>query len=131
MMTCIKYFNQATFNHEAARSTKKHYPDWAITMCFYTALHMVEYYAHLKGIDFGDYEGKSPHDRRRKYVYDLASELNNRSLIKAYNDLEKESKKSRYLENLNETSRDYYKNNETKVTKAFLDLHTISCLLSI
>lgn len=80
-MTCERYFKQAQSNEQAARSFESAYPDWAVTICFYAALHWIEYYACQKGDDISiQFPSKSPHDSRRGYVYNLAKELNNKSL---------------------------------------------------
>ncbi|WP_201321926.1 hypothetical protein [Pseudanabaena sp. lw0831] len=130
MMTYNKYQEQAKSNHKSAQSSRKTFPDWAVTMCFYTALHWVEYYACLKSVDISVYGGKSPHDCRRLYVRELAKELNSRTLRKAYEELEKESKKSRYLVDLSTDAIVHYKLNNLKVDKAFQNLQIISVLLS-
>lgn len=40
---------QAEYNEEAALSIRDTSPDWAVTMCFYAALHWVEWYAKVRG----------------------------------------------------------------------------------
>ena len=65
-MTCDYYLEQARSNEKAARSLEKTYPDWAITICFYAALHWVEYYACMTGCDIGqEYPWPSRHDSRK------------------------------------------------------------------
>jgi hypothetical protein len=131
-MTCSKYRNQANFNHKLAHESREAFPDWAVTICFYTALHLVENFACERAVDIGGYSQRSPHDARRLYVRDLARDLNNRNLRIVYEELERESKRSRYLKDLDMNARDYYQQsqNKSKVTKAFQNLQIITGLLS-
>ncbi|MBE9055734.1 HEPN domain-containing protein [Sphaerospermopsis sp. LEGE 08334] len=131
-MTCERYLVQAQSNENAARSIESVYPDWSITMCFYAALHWVEYYACHKGDDISNqFPEKSPHDSRRGYVRQLAKKLNNRSLEKLYNDLESASRKSRYLEGVKYTSAiDYFQGHESEVGKCFEKLQQIKDILN-
>jgi hypothetical protein len=131
-MTCSKYRKQTDFNQELAYESRELFPDWAVTICFYTALHLVEHYACERSVDIGTYSQRSRHEARKLYVRDLARDINNRNLSKVYEELEKESKKSRYLESLDINARDYYKQSQhkSKVTKAFQNLQIITGLLS-
>jgi len=126
-MTCERYLVQAQSNENAARSIESVYPDWTVTMCFYAALHLVEYYASQKGDDIpSQFPEKSPHDSRRGYVRQLAKKLENRRLEKLYNDLEGASRKARYLEGLQYVSAiDYFQGHESEVGKSFQKLQEI------
>lgn len=101
-----------------------------MTICFYAALHWVEYYASVKGCDIEqEYPGKSPHQSRRDYVKELASQLGNKNLRNAYLKLEEESHKARYLEGLTTDAKVYYTKNKSKVTDSFQNLQKIEELL--
>lgn len=43
------YLEQAKSNKQAVNTLEKTYPDWAVTIYFYAALHWVEYYACKTG----------------------------------------------------------------------------------
>ncbi len=132
-MTCERYLVQAQSNENAARSTESAYPDWTVTMCFYAALHWVEYYASRKGDDIqSQFPEKSPHDSRRGYVRKLAKKLDNRSLEKLYNDLESASQKARYLEGVKyQSAIDYFKKHQSEVNASFDKLQQIKDILQI
>jgi hypothetical protein len=121
---------QAQRNEEAAKSVETSFPDWAVTMCFYAALHWVESYAKKKGDDIERYDGSTRHQRRRKYIADLAYSLGNRRLRIAYEDLETESRRARYLEGLDTSAIAYYKSHTPKVRDSFQKLQSIKQLLS-
>ncbi|MCC3413185.1 MULTISPECIES: hypothetical protein [unclassified Microcoleus] len=89
---------QAKNNEEAALSIRDTFPDWAVTMCFYSALHCIEAYAKVQKVDLEEkYQGSSsPHDRLFDYVRDIA-DRRDRSLEKAYKNLKNESQIARYL----------------------------------
>jgi hypothetical protein len=130
-MTDNPYLDQAKSNEKAARSLEKTYPDWAVTICFYAALHWLEYYACVTGCDIEqEYPGNSPHESRRDYVIELASKLRNKNLRNAYIKLEEESRKARYLQNLTTDAKTYYTKNKLKVTDSFQNLQQIKQLLS-
>jgi hypothetical protein len=132
-MTSERYLVQAQSNENAARSNEQAYPDWTVTMCFYAALHWVDYYAAQKGDDIrSQFPEKSPHDSRRGYVRKLAKDSDTRELEKLYNDLENASQKSRYLEGkeLKYTSAiDYFKNHYSEVDKSLKKLQQIKDIL--
>lgn len=125
------YLEQAKSNEEAARSVENTYPDWTVTMCFYVALHLVEYYACQKRVDISSkFPEKSPHDSRRGYVRQIAKELNNKDLEKLYNSLEELSRKSRYLQGIKYSSAvAYFKNHESEVNKTFDKLQQFKDIL--
>ncbi|MBE9037154.1 hypothetical protein [aff. Roholtiella sp. LEGE 12411] len=130
-MTCDHYLEQANSNEKAAHSLEKTYPDWAVTICFYAALHWVEYYASVTGCDIEqEYPGKSPHESRRDYVRELASQLRNNNLRNAYLKLEEESRKARYLQGLTTDAKVYYTKNNFKVIDSFQNLQKIRVILS-
>ncbi len=129
-MTCDHYLEQAKSNEQAARSVVNSYPDWAVTICFYAALHWVEYYACINGSDIEqEFEGRSPHESRRDYVKNLSRQLGNRNLIKVYENLEKESRKARYLEDISTNAKAYYTKNKSKVTISLQNLQAIKQIL--
>jgi hypothetical protein len=129
-MTCEHYLEQAKTNEQAARDLEKTYPDWAVTICFYAALHWVEYYACKTGCDINqEYPWPSPHKSRQDYIDELAFELGNKSLRNAYTELESESRKARYLQHINTSAKLYYTNNKFKVNQSFQNLQKIRLLL--
>jgi hypothetical protein len=44
------HYEQAELNEKAALVVKEHQPDWAVTICFYAALHWIEGYALNTGV---------------------------------------------------------------------------------
>ncbi|MBW4614406.1 MAG: hypothetical protein KME21_14270 [Desmonostoc vinosum HA7617-LM4] len=132
-MTDERYLVQAQSNENAARSTESAYPDWTVTMCFYAALHWVEYYASKSGDDIStQFPEKSPHDSRRGYVRQLAKKLDSRELEKLYNDLESASQKARYLEGRGIkyiSAIDYFKSHQSEVNESFKKLQQIKDIL--
>ncbi len=119
---------QAEYNEQAAASIRDTSPDWAVTMCFYAALHWVEWYAKVRGDDLDrQYQNcKSPHDRLLAYVYDIAKNRKYRDLNKAYNDLKNASQISRYLTDIPTNSRMHYTRlNPRGVDKSFDNLEII------
>ncbi len=68
------YRQQAEFNEQTANAARFGFPDWAVIMCFYAALHWVNDHAFQAGRiqDFSDDEETSPHKLRRKYVKEIA-----------------------------------------------------------
>lgn len=129
------HFEQAGHNEKAAKGIKNTYPEWAVTMCFYAALHWVEYYAKKSGYSIEtESVGNSPHDRRRDYIRDLNDQLTNQNnnLKKSYTWLEQESKKAPYIKGLHQTktSHDYYFKNRDNVDLAFEKLQIIKKILS-
>ncbi|WP_066426885.1 hypothetical protein [Anabaena sp. 4-3] len=131
-MTCDRYLEQAKINEQAARSIQQSYPDWAVTMCFYAALHLIEHYACIKGFDIEQYkeqDQESRHTTRRKYVDDLAVQLRSRNLRIAYTYLEQESRKARYLKDITTNAKLYYTKHKDKVTESFENLRKIKQLL--
>lgn len=138
-MTCKHHLEQAKNNEQAARSIRDSYPDWAVTMCFYAALHLVEYYACVNGIDIASQYplSKSVHDSRRNYVIDFSYELRNKNLRKVYEDLEEESKVARYMKNIYintekyYNTKKYYTERKEKVTQSFQNLQQVKQILNI
>ncbi len=70
------------------------------------------------------------HESRTQYVDNLARDLGNRALRKAYEELERTSKKSRYLQNINTNSREFFNKQKKEVNKSFENLRIITQLLS-
>lgn len=129
-MTCDYHLEQAKSNEQAARSLREIYPDWAVTICFYAALHWVEYYACIKGINIQEaHPWPSPHESRKDYVRELATELGSNSLRNAYLELELESRKARYLQDIPSNANLYYTRNRHRVTDSFQNLQKIRQLL--
>lgn len=134
-MSCDPYLEQAKNNEQAARSIERDYPDWAVTMCFYAALHWVEYYACVNGHNIRkEHPASSPHESRWNYVFKLAKQLGNRNLLKVYENLENESKKSRYLKDIITNAKAlnakaYYTKEKLRVTQSFQNLQQIRQLL--
>ncbi|MGL5063473.1 MAG: hypothetical protein ACRC62_26115 [Microcoleus sp.] len=120
---------QAKYNEEAALSIRDNSPDWAVTMCFYSALHCVAAYAQLQGDDLKQkYPGyDKPHERLFDYVRDLAAARQDRDLVMAYKNLKKASQTARYLTGIEMNSRDYYKSRHKKneVDKSFDNLEIV------
>jgi hypothetical protein len=126
------HFDQAEHNERAARSVERNYPDWAVTMYFYAALHWVERYAKLNGCDIErDYpDGRSRHECRRMYIDDVAYEQRRSTLRRDYEDLESESRKARYLEDLDSNARTYYTENRQKMTDSAQKLQRLKRVLN-
>lgn len=119
---------QAEFNEQAANDVELKYPEWAVTMYFYAALHWVEWYAKNKGDELPP--GSSPHDRRRNYIYNLANKLKNKDLRKAYDQLQRDSQTARYLENIKTNSRIHFDSHDrSKVSKSLSNLQIVKQLL--
>lgn len=126
---------QAESNEKAANSIKNTFPDWAVTMCFYAAIHWVERYAKINNVDLTKYEISSPdtskdkkvslHTRRFHYVKDIAYDSGNPDLRKAYETLEKASKTARSLEAIQTNSWLHYSNNSTYVAFSFRHLEIV------
>ena len=131
-MTCERYLLQAKSNENAARDIETVYPDWTVTMCFYAALHWVEYYACKRGDDIpSQCPAPSPHDSRRGYVRQIAKKLDNRRLEKLYQNLESASRKARYLESVKYSSAiDYFQGHKSEVSKSFDRLQQIKDILN-
>ncbi|MEB3293207.1 MAG: hypothetical protein VKJ24_08595 [Synechococcales bacterium] len=123
------HLEQAKSNERVAKRIEKDFPDWSVTMCFYAALHWVEQYAKKQGVDIREYDGNSLHARRRQYVDDVAYQLRSRTLRNAYETLERSSRKSRYLEDLELSATKYYNQERQKVTDAFQKLQIVQQLL--
>lgn len=119
---------QSEYNKEAADSIRDTSPDWAVTMCFYAALHWVSWYAKIKGKDLETiYPGRpSPHDRLFDYIRDLAATQRDRDLEKAYKNLKNASQKARYLEGIRTDSRTHYSRyDRTGVDNSFNNLQIV------
>lgn len=138
------YRLQAESNESAARAAQENYPDWAVTMCFYSAIYWVNDYALIKGVDISlEYDPSlfttpnnlpTMHQRRWNYIRKLSYEMDSKKLRNAYKWLWHESKVARYLENieiLKCTAYDYYINNKlVDVNFAFSYLSVIKTELS-
>ena len=121
---------QAEYNEEAALSIRDTSPDWAVTMCFYAALHWVRWYAEVKEenieIMYRNSERHSPHDRLLNYVRDIGNTRGDRKLVNAYKNLRTECDTARYLKGgIITNSRDYYTMYKKDVDKSFENLKTV------
>lgn len=118
---------QAEYNEEAALSIKDTSPDWAVTMCFYAALHWVEWYAKVQGDDLErQYPKCNPHERLLAYVFDIARNLQYKDLNKAYQYLKNSSQTARYLTDIRTNSRIHYsRHNPRGVDKSFDNLEIV------
>jgi hypothetical protein len=121
---------QAQYNEEAALSIRDTFPDWAVTMCFYAALHWVEWYANTRGDDlerlYPKPDFQSPHDRLVAYVFDMARARQDRDLSKAYQDLKNASQTARYLTDIRTNSRLHYsRHNPRGVDNSFNNLEIV------
>lgn len=124
---------QAKYNEEAALSIRDTSPDWAVTMCFYSALHCVAAYAKVQREDLEQkYQGSSsPHDRLFDYVRDIAVTRKDRDLEKAYKNLKNESQIARYLTGIRTNARVHYsRSQKTDVDKSFDNLQIVKKLLN-
>jgi hypothetical protein len=123
------HYEQAVLNEQAALAVKENQPDWAVTICFYAALHWIEGYAINEGVDINQQykrRGGSPHNWRKNYVKDIAYNLRKDTFRRAYERLDDESRKARYLKDINSNSRLYY--SCIGVDDLFKDLETIKKL---
>jgi hypothetical protein len=114
------YRRQAEKNEDTAKAARSGFPDWAVIMCFYAALHWVNDYAfrnnemiNTKPSFYCDDNGKKPSEHRAKqnYIKHVARRKNNPKLETAYKNLFDESMKARYLKELEDedcTATDYY-----------------------
>jgi hypothetical protein len=126
------HLDQAESNKKVAKEIEQTFPDWSVTICFYTALHWIEGYAKRQGVDIkNEYDGRSLHERREKYVADVAKQLSSRTLRNAYEDLETESKKARYLEQLDTSAKEHYTKSRHKVNGAFQKLQIVKQVLGL
>ncbi len=114
------YELQARVNEETAKLAHKDFPEWAIIMYFYAALHWINDYAYrnnqLSVLDKSD--GISQHTSRKKYVKEIAYKKGCQDIYENYKFLFDESMLARYLENndeeLDSTSRDFFSNVDIK-----------------
>jgi len=123
---------QAEHNERSANFVRSDYPDWAVTMCFYAAIHWVERYAKKQRVDLdAEYKTvRNPHERRYAYVRDVAVNLRRQQLRTAYQDLRKYSQVARYLEDIRINSFDYFdRQHRDKVSLAFEKLEIIQSIL--
>ncbi|MDK2408643.1 hypothetical protein QHH11_02040 [Aphanizomenon sp. PH219] len=110
------YLLQAQANEESAKIAQKDFPEWAIIMYFYAALHLINDYAlELNQIDLlkVDEDSKiSQHSLRREYVKTISNYINCKDLQANYDFLFNESLLARYLVNRNDilecSAREYY-----------------------
>ncbi|NET57197.1 MAG: hypothetical protein F6K47_13845 [Symploca sp. SIO2E6] len=96
------YRRQARANEGTAKAARLGFPDWAVIMCFYAALHWINDYALRQGkkIYDSDVSDSSQHSARRKYVKKLARDNKWGDLQDAYQTLYQASMTARYLEDL-------------------------------
>jgi hypothetical protein len=131
------YRRQAEFNEQTAIAAKQGFPDWAVIMCFYAALHWVNDYAvrqqETQELESsGDNEG-SLHTIRRSYVKKISRKNKWRDLEDADVFLFGVSMTARYLrglEKLNRTAREHYSHDKNTVQMCFDALEVIKSRLS-
>jgi hypothetical protein len=120
---------QAEYNEEAALSIKDTAPDWAVTMCFYAALHWVRWYAEVQGenieIIHQSSQSGSTHKKLEDYVKNIAYTRRCQDLRKAYKNLSKECHTARYLTDIIISSREHYTRYEEDVKKSFDNLQIV------
>ena len=133
------YRRQAESNEQTALAAKKGFPDWAVIMCFYAALHWVNEYAFQQAEieeleEVGDNDSSQKlHKLRRLYVKKISRINKWRDLEDAYVFLFGVSMTARYLrglESLNRTAREHYSNNESVVQNCFDCLEVVKNRLS-
>ncbi|BAZ87817.1 hypothetical protein [Dolichospermum compactum] len=110
----ILHIKQAELNEDAADiAAQSECYDWAVTMCFYAALHYVEGHAIFNSKDiYAEYYNieSNQHNRRIAYVHDVSYDKYGDMLRSAaYETLYKASMKARYMENIPCYSRKYFK----------------------
>jgi hypothetical protein len=126
MLDASEYRTQAESNEAAAHDVRRNYPDWAVTMCFYSALHWVNYHAANGGIDIDkNSQYPTPHDKRSDYVREIASKIKSRDLRKAYDALFEASMRSRYMRDIRESAISHYQFADSSVKSAFEHLSVI------
>jgi hypothetical protein len=100
---------QAIYNERLAMATARSgYRDWAVTMCFYSALHHTEAYAVFHGDDIRDFSGNSLHRKRINYIDDIEYRRNFDGLVIAYQMLFYASMEARYLETLSCIAKEHF-----------------------
>jgi hypothetical protein len=110
------YQRQAEKNEQTADAARSGFPDWAVIMCFYAALHWVNDYAfrnnEMRELEPGFHDDRpSNHEARKRYVKKIARNKRYIDLEKAYKNLFDESMKARYLKGLEDeecTATDHY-----------------------
>lgn len=120
------YRRQAELNEKTALAAQTGFPDWAVIMCFYAALHWVNDYAFRQG-DIGEFDDDdtSPHKLRRHYVQKISRKNKWRDLEEAYELLFRASMTARYLrglEGLNRTAREHYTKNGVQFCFDYLEV---------
>jgi hypothetical protein len=114
------YLKQATYNEDAAlKAAQSGCSDWAVTMCFYAALHYVKAYEAFNGDNiYEDYKTEpNQHERILSYVYDLDNTADS-SVYAAYETLLEASKQARYLRGIETSARKHFWNRSDKYLKA-------------
>lgn len=119
------YQRQAECNEKTAKAAQSGFPDWAVIMCFYAALHWVNHYAFCNG-DINEFDNgdDSPHQLRRKYVQKIARKNKWPDLEKYYELLFQASMTARYLrglEDLNRTAVAHYSKSGVECYFDYLD----------
>jgi len=130
------YTEQAQLNEKAATNAAQSGDnDWAVTICFYSAIHYVKAYASYKQEDiyqlyFNQNKPNTEHGRILDYVYDISySNDNDRGLsFSAYETLFHASMKSRYLKGIRTTARQCFNIN---IDQYFEKLATVKKLFKI
>lgn len=104
------HLQQAEHNSEAAHGSRAEYPDWAVTMCFYAAIHYVEAYKVVdqSRLRIVSKASESPHKVRKRFVSNLSARFHDEDLIAAYEFLEEQSHRARYLTGLSQEARQHF-----------------------
>ncbi|HLP90472.1 MAG TPA: hypothetical protein VK184_18035 [Nostocaceae cyanobacterium] len=109
------YQQQAELNEEIAAAAQLGFPEWAIIMYFYAALHWINDYAYRNGEmeELKKNADESQHKTRREYIKKVAKRKKRRELEECYKTLFSDSIIARYLEDeqggcINSTARQYY-----------------------
>lgn len=129
----ILHIQQAKLNEEAAKiAAQSECYDWAVTMCFYAALHYVEGHAVFNQKDiYLNYSliASTQHTRRIAYVEDVSYAKYGDMLRSAsYETLYTASMKARYMENIRCYSRKYF---QFSCNRYFQELSKVKDLVQI
>ncbi len=127
---------QAELNEKAAANAAQSGDnDWAVTICFYSAIHYVKAYASYNQEDiyqlyFNPNKPNTEHQRILDYVSDTSYDnKNDRGLsFSAYETLFNASMKSRYLKDIRTTARQCFKGS---IKQYFEELATVKKFFKI
>ena len=120
------HLKQAAHNKDAAlKAAQSGCPDWAVTMCFYAALHYVKACEAFRADNiYRDYPNEpNQHERILSYVYDLDKTPDN-SVFAAYETLLEASKIARYLSTIKTSARHHFLNKTNEYFDALSVIET-------